>query len=78
MKKTWRRETERKRILNTFLPNLHSSTPRPFGLEIRESYSGPINVPTKPMVYVVLEGHLYLSPDQCVDEGNYSYVYNVE
>ena len=82
------REVERKRVLDKFLANPHSSTPRPFGLEIRESYTGLINVPTKPVIYAVLpprpplaaanEGHLYLSRDECAGRGHHSYVYNAE
>jgi len=83
-----KRETNDKRILDNFLANPHSSTTRPHGLEIREFYSGPINVPTKSAIYVVLppcpplatanEGHLYLSPNEYVGEGNHSYVYKAE
>ena len=83
-----KRETNDKRILDNFLANPHSSTTRPHGLEIREFYSGPINVPTTPAIYVVLppcpplatanEGHLYLSPNEYVGEGNHSYVYKAE
>jgi hypothetical protein len=83
-----KRETNDKQILENFLANPHSSTTRPHGLEIRESHNVPINVPTKPAIYVVLppcpplaatdEAHLYLSSDEFVGEGNHSFVYKAE
>ena len=83
-----RREIDHKRILGNFLTNPHSSIPRPFGLEIRGSYSDQINVPTKPAIYVILpprpplavasEAHLYLSPEHYIGAGNHSFVYHAE
>jgi len=82
------KEVDRKRILDNFLANPHSLTPRPFGLEIRGSYSDPFNVPTKPAIYVILpprpllaaasEAHLYLSPRHYAGSGNHSFVYHAE
>jgi hypothetical protein len=82
------REVDRKQILDAFLKNPHSWTPRPSGLEIWGSHSDSLYDPMKPAIYVVLpprpplaaasESHLYLSPMHFAGEGNHSFVHHAE